>query len=60
MGAFIVDGADLGCVCTSRLSTYASPRRYRSKGNSRYGVLTAVVIRDAKDLARFVVVPQLK
>ena len=60
MGSFIVDGADLGCVCTSRLSTYASPRRYRSKGNSRYGVLTAVVIPDARDLARPVVVPQHK
>ena len=60
MGSFIVDSADLGCVYTSRLSTYSSPRRYRSKGNSRYGVLTAVVIPDARDLARPVVVPQRK
>ena len=60
MGSFIVDGTDLGCVCTSRLPAYASPHRYRSKGNSRYGVLTAVVIPDARELASPVVVPQRK
>ena len=60
VGVFLVGGAELDCVCSIRLPTHASPHRYRSKENSRHCVLTAVVIRDAKDLARPVLVPQHK